>query len=50
MGLASYGGVHSYMTHLYALIKLAHEKGLKKYIYTFFWMEGTYPLKLPLEI
>lgn len=36
MGLVSYGGVHSYMTHLYALIKLAQEKGLKKSIYTCF--------------
>ena len=36
MGLTSYGGVHSYMTHLYALIKLAHEKGLQKiYIHAF---------------
>ncbi len=36
MGLVSYGGVHSYMTHLYALIKLAQEKGLKKvYIHAF---------------
>ncbi|OEU43780.1 phosphoglycerate mutase (2,3-diphosphoglycerate-independent) [Methanosarcina sp. Ant1] len=36
MGLVSYGGVHSYMTHLYALIKLANEKGLKKvYIHAF---------------
>lgn len=36
MGLVSYGGVHSYMTHLYALIKLAQEKGIKKvYIHAF---------------
>ena len=36
MGLVSYGGVHSYMTHIYALIKLAHENGLKKvYIHAF---------------
>ncbi|AKB17255.1 MULTISPECIES: 2,3-bisphosphoglycerate-independent phosphoglycerate mutase [unclassified Methanosarcina] len=36
MGLVSYGGVHSYMTHLYALINLAQEKGLKKvYIHAF---------------
>ncbi len=36
MGLVSYGGVHSYMTHIYALIKLAKEKGLKKvYIHAF---------------
>lgn len=36
MGLASFGGIHSYMTHLYALIKLAQDKGLKKvYIHAF---------------
>ena len=36
MGLVSYGGVHSYMTHIYALIKLAQERGLKKvYIHAF---------------
>ena len=36
MGLVSYGGVHSYMNHLYALIKLAQEKGIKKvYIHAF---------------
>jgi 2,3-bisphosphoglycerate-independent phosphoglycerate mutase len=36
MGLVSYGGVHSYMTHIYALLKLAHERGLKKvYIHAF---------------
>jgi 2,3-bisphosphoglycerate-independent phosphoglycerate mutase len=36
MGLVSYGGVHSYMTHLFALIKLAHEKNVEKvYIHAF---------------
>lgn len=36
MGLTSYGGVHSYMTHLYALIKLAQDKGIKDvYIHAF---------------
>ncbi|WP_292388489.1 2,3-bisphosphoglycerate-independent phosphoglycerate mutase [Methanosarcina sp. UBA5] len=36
MGLASYGGIHSYMPHLYSLIKLAQERGLKKvYIHAF---------------
>ncbi|RXA18993.1 2,3-bisphosphoglycerate-independent phosphoglycerate mutase [Methanosarcina sp. MSH10X1] len=36
LGLVSYGGVHSHMTHIYALIKLAKEKGLKKvYIHAF---------------
>jgi len=49
MGLASYGGVHSYMPHLYALIKLAHEKGLQK-IYIHAFLDGRdVPLKLPLE-
>src|SRR5512136_766433 len=28
MGLTSYGGVHSYMTHLHALIKLAQDRGI----------------------
>ncbi|HET8686999.1 MAG TPA: 2,3-bisphosphoglycerate-independent phosphoglycerate mutase, partial [Methanosarcina sp.] len=36
MGLASYGGIHSYMPHLYALIKLAQERKVKKvYIHAF---------------
>jgi len=36
MGLVSYGGVHSHMTHLKALIRLAKEKGLRKvYIHAF---------------
>jgi 2,3-bisphosphoglycerate-independent phosphoglycerate mutase len=36
MGLVSYGGVHSYMTHLYSLIKLAQEKRIKNvYIHVF---------------
>ncbi|PAV13491.1 2,3-bisphosphoglycerate-independent phosphoglycerate mutase [Methanosarcina spelaei] len=36
MGLASYGGIHSYMPHLYALIKLAQEKNVEKvYIHAF---------------
>jgi 2,3-bisphosphoglycerate-independent phosphoglycerate mutase len=36
MGLASFGGIHSCTTHLYALIKLAQEQGLKKvYIHAF---------------
>lgn len=30
MGLVSDGGVHSYLTHLYALIDLAKQKGLKR--------------------
>ena len=28
-GLCSDGGVHSHLTHLYALVKLARENGLK---------------------
>ncbi|WP_048177429.1 2,3-bisphosphoglycerate-independent phosphoglycerate mutase [Methanosarcina barkeri] len=36
MGLASCGGIHSYMPHLHALIKLAQNKGLKNvYIHAF---------------
>ncbi|MCQ1534249.1 2,3-bisphosphoglycerate-independent phosphoglycerate mutase [Methanosarcina sp. KYL-1] len=36
MGLVSYGGVHSHMTHLHALIRLAKARGLKKvYIHAF---------------
>ncbi len=36
IGLASYGGIHSYMPHMYALIKLAQKKRLKKvYIHAF---------------
>src|SRR5512137_288039 len=30
MGLLSDGGVHSHNTHLYALLKMAKEKGLKR--------------------
>ena len=36
MGLYSYGGVHSHMTHLKALIKLASKEGLERvYIHAF---------------
>ncbi|MDD3042505.1 MAG: 2,3-bisphosphoglycerate-independent phosphoglycerate mutase [Methanosarcinaceae archaeon] len=36
MGLFSFGGVHSHMEHLQALVKLAKEQGLRKvYIHTF---------------
>ncbi len=49
MGLVSYGGVHSYMTHLYALIKLAKEKGLKK-VYIHVFLDGRdVPPKAALE-
>jgi 2,3-bisphosphoglycerate-independent phosphoglycerate mutase len=39
MGLLSDGGVHSLNTHLYALIKLAADKGLKE-IYIHAFMDG----------
>ncbi len=39
MGLASYGGIHSYMPHLYALIKLSQEQGLKK-VYIDAFLDG----------
>ena len=49
MGLVSYGGVHSYMTHIYALIKLAQEKGLKK-VYIHAFLDGRdVPPKAALE-
>ena len=36
MGLLSDGGVHSHISHLYALLRLAKEKGIKKvYIHAF---------------
>lgn len=38
-GLCSDGGVHSHLEHLYALVRLAHEKGLKK-IYVHCFMDG----------
>jgi 2,3-bisphosphoglycerate-independent phosphoglycerate mutase len=49
MGLVSYGGVHSYMTHIYALIKLAQEKELKK-VYIHAFLDGRdVPPKAALE-
>jgi 2,3-bisphosphoglycerate-independent phosphoglycerate mutase len=39
MGLVSYGGVHSCMKHLYALIKFAQEKGLKR-VYVHVFLDG----------
>ena len=39
MGLLSDGGVHSHNTHLYALIKMAHEYGLEK-VYLHCFMDG----------
>ena len=39
MGLLSDGGVHSHNTHLYALVRLAHDKGLKK-VFVHCFMDG----------
>ncbi len=39
MGLLSDGGVHSHNTHLYALLQLAHDKGLKK-VFVHCFMDG----------
>ena len=39
MGLLSDGGVHSHNTHLYALVQLAHDKGLKK-VFVHCFMDG----------
>lgn len=39
MGLVSDGGVHSSLDHLYALLKLAREKGLEK-VYVHAFMDG----------
>ncbi len=38
-GLLSDGGVHSHITHLYALLKLAKDKGLEK-VYVHAFMDG----------
>ncbi len=49
MGLVSYGGVHSHMTHLYALIKLAQDKGMEK-VYIHAFLDGRdVPPKAALE-
>jgi 2,3-bisphosphoglycerate-independent phosphoglycerate mutase len=49
MGLVSYGGVHSHMTHLLALLRLAKEKGLKK-VYIHAFLDGRdVPPKAALE-
>jgi len=49
MGLVSYGGVHSHMTHLYGLIKLAQEKGMEK-VYIHAFLDGRdVPPKAALE-
>jgi len=39
MGLVSYGGVHSYMTHLKALLKLAKMRGLDR-VYVHAFLDG----------
>lgn len=39
MGLVSDGGVHSSLNHLYALLKLARDKGIKK-VYVHAFMDG----------
>lgn len=49
MGLVSYGGVHSYMTHIYALIKLTQGKGINK-VYIHVFLDGRdVPPKAALE-
>ena len=39
MGLLSDGGVHSHITHLYALLKMAKDQGLKK-VYVHCFLDG----------
>lgn len=39
MGLLSDGGVHSHITHLYALLKLAKDKGLRR-VYVHAFLDG----------
>ena len=39
MGLCSDGGVHSHLTHLYALVKLARDKGLNR-VFIHCFMDG----------
>ena len=39
MGLLSDGGVHSHITHLYALLKMAKDRGLKK-VYVHAFLDG----------
>ena len=39
MGLMSPGGVHSHITHLYGILKLAKDKGLKK-VYVHAFLDG----------
>ena len=39
MGLLSDGGVHSHITHLFALLKMAKEQGLSK-VYVHCFLDG----------
>ena len=39
MGLLSDGGVHSHITHLFALVKMAKEQGLEK-VYVHCFLDG----------
>ena len=39
LGLVSYGGVHSHMNHLFALLEMAKEKGLKE-VYVHAFLDG----------
>lgn len=49
MGLVSYGGVHSHMTHLQALIRLAQKKGVER-VYIHAFLDGRdVPPKAALE-
>lgn len=43
MGLLSDGGVHSHITHLYALLELAKRHGLEQLYIHVFWMDGMSP-------
>ena len=40
MGLLSDGGVHSHLEHLFALMKMARDRGLERFTSTHFWMGG----------
>ncbi len=49
MGLLSDGGVHSHISHLYALLGLAKEQGVKK-VFIHSLMAGMWPRKVRLSI
>lgn len=38
-GLLSDGGVHSHLTHVFALLELAKRNGLKMYMFMVLWMD-----------